>query len=287
MDRLKKNVVITVDVEDWYHTNGYNFPIEKWHEFESRIEENTLYLLDLFDKYNTKGTFFILGEAARINPNLVLEIDRRGHEIGCHSYWHQLFYNQDHTTILNDIIKSKEILETIINKEVIYFRAPSWSIGKNELWILKELSRLGFKCDSSIQPFWTPLSGFSSSPVQPFIPVIDGEKQNLIEFPSTVLSFGPLKMPFSGGLYMRILPYAIFKSCLKIQSSKGLVMIYCHPWEFDLELPRVKTTWTKHFIHHYHIHKNRIKLEKILSDHKGIPLGEAIKNIKFTERVIK
>ncbi len=287
MNRLKKNVVITVDVEDWYHTNGYNFPIDKWDEFEDRLEQNTLYLLDLFDAHNTKGTFFILGEAARKHPELVLEIDRRGHEIGCHSNWHQLFYNHERAYILKDIIEAKEILEGIIKKEVIYFRAPSWSIGKDELWVLNELSHLGFKCDSSIQPFWTPLSGFSSSPTQPFKPVIGGEKQNIIEFPSTVLTFGCLRIPFSGGLYMRILPYVIFKNCLKRQSSKGLVMVYCHPWEYDLNLPKVKTTWFKHFIHHYNIPKNRLKLEKALSEFKCIPLGTAIENTDFTERMIK
>ena len=42
---------------------------------------NTLRVLDLFDEYGLKGTFFTLGWVAAKFPTLVREIQTRGHEL--------------------------------------------------------------------------------------------------------------------------------------------------------------------------------------------------------------
>lgn len=48
----------------------------------------TEYILDTLDKYSAKATFFCLGNNAEMYPELVHEIERRGHAIGNHSYNH-------------------------------------------------------------------------------------------------------------------------------------------------------------------------------------------------------
>ena len=45
---------MSVDLEDYY----YRMPFEKWDSYESRIEISTNKILDLFEKYNVRATFF-------------------------------------------------------------------------------------------------------------------------------------------------------------------------------------------------------------------------------------
>ena len=48
----------------------------------------TEFILDTLDKFGAKATFFCLGNNAEMYPELVEEIERRGHAIGNHSYNH-------------------------------------------------------------------------------------------------------------------------------------------------------------------------------------------------------
>ena len=45
-------------------------------------------VLDFYDKYNVRSTFFITGYFASLYPSTVKELSSRGHEIGCHGLFH-------------------------------------------------------------------------------------------------------------------------------------------------------------------------------------------------------
>jgi peptidoglycan/xylan/chitin deacetylase (PgdA/CDA1 family) len=45
-------------------------------------------ILDVLDEHGVRAGFFLPGMVAEENPDLVREIDDRGHEIGHHSYAH-------------------------------------------------------------------------------------------------------------------------------------------------------------------------------------------------------
>ena len=79
------NNIMSVDLEDYY----CDLDFKKWDVFENRVIENTNTILDLFEKYDVKATFFTLGYIAEKFPELIREIDKRGHEIASHSYSHQ------------------------------------------------------------------------------------------------------------------------------------------------------------------------------------------------------
>src|SRR4051794_30761001 len=83
---------LTVDVEEYFHPTEVQTSVDpsRWDLLPSRIEEQTSAVLDLMARKNVKATFFILGWVAERRPNLVRKILRAGHEIGCHSYAHQL-----------------------------------------------------------------------------------------------------------------------------------------------------------------------------------------------------
>src|SRR4051794_21610247 len=83
--------LLSVDVEDYFQVEAFSDQVsrDQWDTYPSRVEANTLTVLNLFDECKVQGTFFILGWVAERYPGLVQEIVRRGHEPACHSYWHR------------------------------------------------------------------------------------------------------------------------------------------------------------------------------------------------------
>lgn len=267
---------LTVDVEDWYMTNGLDIDPSEWHKYEDRVVRNTTTLLDLFDQYAVKGTFFILGCVAEKHPALVEEIAERGHEIGSHGYWHRLVTSQTLDQFRQDIRSSKDILERLTGRKVELYRAPSWSISPDRYGALKILAEEGFVCDSSMQPFQTPLSGIAGAPKTPFRPALDGEPLGISEFPPTVTELAGMSVLFSGGFYLRAVPYPLVKWALNRVNQTRPGMIYIHPWEIDTAQPRAKTSAFIRTIQYYGLNGTKGKLERLFREFSFRPLGEII-----------
>jgi peptidoglycan/xylan/chitin deacetylase (PgdA/CDA1 family) len=83
--------VMSVDVEDWFCVYNLSRQIQysEWDRCESRVERNTIRLLDIFQRHQLEATFFVLGWVADRFPDLVREIERRGHEVATHGYSHR------------------------------------------------------------------------------------------------------------------------------------------------------------------------------------------------------
>ncbi|WP_336787921.1 DUF3473 domain-containing protein [Paenibacillus sp. MMO-177] len=269
---------LTVDVEDWYMTNGLNIPPSEWHRYDDRVVGSTTGLLDLFDRYKVKGTFFILGSVAQRHPGLIEDIARRGHEIASHGYWHQLVTSQSLEAFREDVRDSKEILERITGRTVTLYRAPSWSMEPERYEALNILAEQGFVCDSSMQPFRTPLSGIAGAPHQPFTPLLNDMETGVIEFPPSVTEVAGMTVPFSGGFYLRAIPYAFVKWALSRVNKTRPGMIYIHPWEIDPGQPRVQTSAFIKLIQYYGLNGTVSKLEQLLNDFSFQPLGEVIRS---------
>jgi peptidoglycan-N-acetylglucosamine deacetylase len=107
-------------------------------------------LLELYEKYNVKATFFYTAHIAKLVPEVVKMIIPLGHEVGSHGYSHEV--NQAFDVLSfeeqkDHLVRSKEILEDISGQEVISFRAPAARVNNNTVQALIES---GFKIDSSI-----------------------------------------------------------------------------------------------------------------------------------------
>lgn len=107
-------------------------------------------LLDLYDKYGVKATFFYTGHVAQLFPDVVRMAHERGHEVGSHGLTHEVSKAFDVLSPeeqLSHLKQSKQILEDIIGEEVVSFRAPAARVDKKFPLIMKEA---GFKVDSSV-----------------------------------------------------------------------------------------------------------------------------------------
>ena len=107
-------------------------------------------LLDLYDKYGIKATFFYTGHIAKLYPEVVRMAHERGHEVGSHGLTHEVskaFDVMSPEEQLSHLSQSKQILEDIIGEAVVSFRAPAARVDKAFPQVLAEA---GFMVDSSV-----------------------------------------------------------------------------------------------------------------------------------------
>jgi len=245
----------SVDWEDWYHTN-YN--LRKHSEYsESIIVPGTKKLLKLLKLYKSHATFFIVGSLAQKHPDLISEISNSGHEIACHSLWHNRVDDMTQKEFINDTQKCINIIKGIIGKKPLGYRAPSWSVSRQKTpWFWASLKSLGFNYSSSLFPIKTFLYGESQTLTHPNN--IDG----ILEFPISTFSFGPIKIPFSGGFYLRFLPKPLIKYFNLHTPFPHLY--YIHPQETVIFQPPIKYPLLAGFIQSYNVKSTIPKLKDIL-----------------------
>jgi len=274
--RMKNKNIMSVDLEDFF----CDLPFESWSKYESRVLKNTNKILDLFEKYQIKATFFTLGYIAEKFPDLIKKIDDKGHEIASHSYAHLDIRKTTEKDFENDIIKSIEILEKIIGKRVLGFRAPYFSIDKKSFWAMKILSKY-FKYDSSIFPVKTPLYGIRNAPrniYKPNLtnPSIEDIESELIEIPLATDRIPIIgNIPIAGGFHLRFLPYFYIKYGLnKINNSNNSFIFYIHPKDLDPEMPKINE-YAWHY--YYNLSGATKKFEKILKDFEFCSVKDFLK----------
>ena len=259
---LEKTIGLTFDIEDWFQVENLRekFPPTVWADCESRVENNTKKILTLLDKYNIKSTFFILGWIAERFPDLVREISSKGHEIASHGYGHIINYQLSNDKILEDIKKSKKILEDITGLKVKGYRAPNFSITDN---IMTTLQELGFQYDSSYHPF---SKNKRYGQIEMEKKGYFYRKNEMIEIPLSVLKNSLAEIPIGGGGYFRLYPFTLFKQLSNSYfKEQDYLIMYFHPWEFDPEQPKVKDIrFSYRFRHYVGLKKNYSKLEKFI-----------------------
>ncbi len=114
------------------------------------LDEGMPLLLDLYEKYQIKSTFFFTGYIAKLYPDVVKMIVPYGHEIGSHGMSHK---KEDGFDVMSfekqklHLEESKKLLEDISGQEVVSFRAPALRVNESTATALEET---GFLIDSSI-----------------------------------------------------------------------------------------------------------------------------------------
>lgn len=261
--------VLSFDLEDWFHV--LDIPgvkgIDHWSEYEPKIENITNELLNILQMKNTKATFFVLGWVAEKYPDLIKKISDCEHEIGCHGYAHQLITTLNKREFRNDLLKARNIIGDIIGRRPLSYRGPGFSITVANEWALETIAESGFKYDSTIYPGKHGHGGhqnFSSAPV-----TVRFEKSDktLKEFPVSVTKIFRKRMCFSGGGYLRLLPYFIIKKkIMSFNTQKNPVMVYLHPRDFDPDTPRLKMPAYRALKCYINLKSTQKKFERLLEN---------------------
>ena len=269
----------TVDVEDYFHVAALSsaFSRETWAQQELRVERSTERLLALLSEHAVHGTFFVLGWVAEHRPGLVKRIAAAGHEVACHGYSHELVYRQGREQFSNETARSKAMLEDLIGAPVAGYRAASFSITQQSRWALDVLIELGFRYDSSIFPVRHDRYGIPGASRFPGVIAAPSGGQ-LVEFPMTTASYAGVRVPISGGGYFRLLPYWFIRAGLKRVngSDRQPFTFYLHPWEIDVDQPRVQVSWLSRFRHYTNLDKAEARLRRLLSEFQFAPMQRVL-----------
>ncbi|MDR1384184.1 MAG: DUF3473 domain-containing protein [Planctomycetaceae bacterium] len=279
MQKTDKINAMTIDVEDYYQVAAFEKMISpnEWAQWESRTVANTQKILQILDAHNVKATFFILGYEAEHRPELVREIAAAGHEIGSHGYGHQLAYKQAENIFREDVRRARMLLQDLSGQEVLSYRAPSFSLGRQAVWGHRVLVEEGYKYDSSIFPIRHDLYGDPNAPIE--IYPIKTEAGTIWEFPPTTVSVFGKNIPTGGGGYFRIFPYWWTKMMLNRVNQTRQFVFYIHPWEFDPEQPHIPNAPLKSRFRHYtNLKKTSPRFQALLKSFHFAPLREVLKN---------
>jgi polysaccharide deacetylase family protein (PEP-CTERM system associated) len=257
---------LTVDVEDYFQVSALAPFIarDRWDSIPCRVEANVDRLLNRFANNHAKATFFTLGWIAERYPQVVRRIVADGHELASHGYGHQRASELSREAFAQDVVSAKRILEDIAGVPVIGYRAPSFSIGADNLWAFDVLKEAGYVYSSSVYPVQHDHYGMPDAPRFPY-QVRDG----LTELPITTVRALGRNLPAGGGGYFRFAPYGVSRWAIDRfnRDEKAPAIFYMHPWEIDPLQPRVPGPGLKtRFRHYVNLHRTEDRLERLLGD---------------------
>jgi peptidoglycan/xylan/chitin deacetylase (PgdA/CDA1 family) len=253
-------LVLSVDLDEWFHSRRWTDGVQTQAVPDMAALLQTLYgsdrpsgeilaptraLLDLFDRHQVKATFFVLGEVAVWYPELVREIARRGHEIGCHGLHHVDMTVLGPDTFAAQLERAVQILTPLAGARPVGYRAPNLVY---EAWATRVLERLGFAYDTTVcvsRPIGGKYRGWSRAPHHPYHPSYDDVAQpgnaRLMELP--LPSFPVVKLSAGSGIMTRVLGFQWTMSTLRYRIRTGDTGFYFHPWEVAPRPAAAGQTW--------------------------------------------
>ena len=265
-ENLCKKAVFSMDVEDWYHLE-YLKDLKR--TSNKSMKDGIQKYLNLLSKYDIRANFFIVGNFIPCCLKEIRLITDAQHEIGLHSFNHNRPITISEEDFLLDLKLNIQALEDL-NIRPIGYRAPCYALGDSFLNLLaKDFKQLLF--DSSFinqkeHPLYTPIDLEKLK----FIKREEGifEKEGFVEFEVSTMKFYKFSIPISGGGYIRILPWFVYKFLLKKYLRTGkFYTFYIHPFELSNEkisLPK-EVSLMNRFRFQYNRKKTYRRIEKTIS----------------------
>lgn len=223
-----KHAWLTVDLEEWYHLDYLDRT--SCMETGVRVVPDLFEFLDMLDEEGVKATFFCVAEIAAENADILMEILRRGHALGCHGLDHVRLTDKSLDTFREETRQAKDILEEVTGREIRGYRASCFTLERDKLEVLREL---GFTWDSSKirfaqHPLYRNLDLTGFNQLEDLV-YVEGD---FSEYEIPTLDIGKYSLPISGGGYMRLFPYWLLKILLRMYERQHQnFTIYVHPFE--------------------------------------------------------
>ena len=271
--------IMTFDIEDWFHLVGTRILDERdrWDTLESVVVPHTEWILETLAQHDTRATFFVLGWVADKYPALVRQIADAGHEVGSHSYWHRAVHTMSPEAFREDLRRSIDAVGTAAGDGVKLrgFRAPGFSITPGCEWAFDAILDAGLTYDASLFPSAHAHGGYPCPPGIHNLTTPAG--QTLRELPMSSMSLCGKRVAFSGGGYLRVLPWGMIqRGMAQCERAGRPAVVYLHPWDFAADSPvPAMTRW--HRFRCYHGRAGAAeKLRKLLSGWRWGTCAEAM-----------
>lgn len=109
--------------------------------------DHTEDILNILDEYDIKTTFFLVDFWVKDYPDIVKEIDKRGHEIQNHSTTHPKMTELSKEDIIKEIKTTEKNIEKITGKKTTLFRPPFGDHNDELIKTLREIGYYGIQWD--------------------------------------------------------------------------------------------------------------------------------------------
>jgi peptidoglycan-N-acetylglucosamine deacetylase len=146
------NVVLGFDMET---------DIGSWTPFYEAFTPGTDRILEVLAGNDVSGTFFFTGDAARKNRETLLGVREAGHEIGCHTLYHEtigepLFEIPGMIPVLPEEVENRLRLATEWVEEVAGARPESFRAPRlfGSTAMVNALDRLGYRADATYPMYY-------------------------------------------------------------------------------------------------------------------------------------
>jgi peptidoglycan/xylan/chitin deacetylase (PgdA/CDA1 family) len=121
---------------DWVHVDG---PYIAMTFDDGPSAKLTPKLLDLLAQHHIKATFFLIGQNAAENPELVTREAREGHEVANHSWSHPNLAKMSEDGVRGQLRKTDDAIKNAMGKSPTLMRPPYGSITPHQKkWIHQE-----------------------------------------------------------------------------------------------------------------------------------------------------
>jgi polysaccharide deacetylase family protein (PEP-CTERM system associated) len=285
-DQTDFKIILSFDVEEHHRIEaaaGLAVDSELKAHYCERLDSSTSWLLDLLAAAGAKATFFVVGEIANNNAQLIRRMAAAGHEVASHSWDHRRVHRLTPQSFREDVLQSKQVLEDITGEAVVGYRAPTFSITRETAWAIDVLAELDMLYDSSIYPVRHDRYGVPAAPRSPFM--ARGSKHTLLELPPTTLRLLNMNLPMGGGGYFRLFPLALTEWALRQTSQScrpAVANLYFHPWEFDTDQKRLPLGRLSRFRTYVGINRSASRLTALLEKHTFVRAVDAARALQPT-----
>jgi len=92
--------------------------------FDDGPSESTMDVLGVLSSYGVRATFFVLGENAASNPEVVRALAEAGHGVAIHGWSHTAFTELDPEVLTEDICRTEALLREVSGAECRDIRPP-------------------------------------------------------------------------------------------------------------------------------------------------------------------
>jgi polysaccharide deacetylase family protein (PEP-CTERM system associated) len=219
---------------------------------------------------------------AERHGGLIRRIAEGRHEVACHGYGHQMITRLTRAEFAADLERAKATIEDVAGVGVVGYRAPTFSVVKETLWSLDLLVEAGFQYDSSIFPIVHDRYGIPDAPRFPY-----RTGGGLAEFPLSTVARGRWRFPVAGGGYFRLLPYGLTGRAVRDINGreKQPAIVYLHPWEIDVDQPRLAVGPIRRVRHYMNTGKTEAKLRRLLREFRFAPVRTVLAGVGLVRAV--
>ena len=222
--------------------------IGSWTSGYEGMQHGSPVILDILKKHDIKATFFFTADAAIKNPNIVHMVRDAGHEIGCHTLFHEtigdaLFEIPGMMPLLPEEVEHRIELATERVEKIAGVHPTAWRCPR--LWgstvVVNALERLGYTADATYPMY------FYRERLTPYHPSKDDWTKEgdmkIIELPN----FADLSMDSKDQYGRDMDQWPLWRTesaeavmehiCGYIKFCEGkkvdpFLCFYMHPWEF-------------------------------------------------------